>query len=243
MARVVRHSEQGGAQVHGCPECMERFAGAQVKDLRENAFAWRSLMKLPVACPLGCPWEGDVGDFDTHFNSCPEAQCTTCSSAVKLPATMEDHYPVCPRVLVPAGLEYLVREKFWAGPFRFTFGAFIGGGTVQAGVLLDDQRLRWATIRFAALAVDPVGSGTAVRSYPILLGDDRKIQPVVLAALTNDTVFEFRNGVRWLKVDFRVFLQDWQLAADAPTEHNRVESRILWRSELVEAGDWQYVPF
>ncbi|KAI9028786.1 hypothetical protein DFJ74DRAFT_500814 [Hyaloraphidium curvatum] len=100
LERVVQLAEQAGTAVHSCPECAQRFSRTQIKDLQEDKFAWRTLMNLLIPCPLECSWEGDVGDLDTHFNSCEKGKCADCGAVVRPPDTLEEHAEDCPKAVL-----------------------------------------------------------------------------------------------------------------------------------------------
>lgn len=74
-----------------CPMCSALFRAADIKDLKTSNIALhRQLLGLHIDCPLECDWTGDVGDLDTHFESCGMAKCEAsgCDAVIKLPDTV-----------------------------------------------------------------------------------------------------------------------------------------------------------
>jgi hypothetical protein len=89
---ILNHvaTKPAGTQAISCPECSVRFAPTKdIKNLKDNQFAWRALMNLLIDCVNECGWSGDVGDLDAHLGTgCDKAKCADCASVVKPPETI-----------------------------------------------------------------------------------------------------------------------------------------------------------
>jgi len=105
-----------------CPLCVKPFSKADIKLLKdENPLSYRNLLALYIGCPLECAWNGDTGNLEDHFQTCPKAKCplTGCGAVVMLPETVsvgsqfdlfdayvlttasfQEHLEKCPKVIL-----------------------------------------------------------------------------------------------------------------------------------------------
>lgn len=79
----------GPALSASCPVCLAPFKKDAIRGLKKGIpFAYRQLLSLFIECPLECSWKGEVGDLDTHFDSCVKAKCQEAGCR-QLPGTMQ----------------------------------------------------------------------------------------------------------------------------------------------------------